>query len=325
MKSEECRTKSLFTLDSSLFAFKLLTLPAFAKINWSLRVLGRRADGFHEICTTFQTVSLHDNLSFELSDDLSLSSNDSRIPEDERNIVVRAAQQLREQFAIRAGAKIYLEKRIPSPGGLGGGSADAAVALLALTALWKVETKIGELVKIGKTLGADVPFFLFGGTAYATGLGTEIEELPDLPRQLLLIVTPPENVPTAAAYQSLGAPALTEADSLAILTICHSARIGSIDRQTQLVNDFENVIFGLKPEIKRAKLKLLETGAQQALLSGSGASVFGVFDNESARETAFNYLAETEKEWRLFACETVSRAEYKRALSPCWSLLRDSL
>lgn len=219
---------------------------------------------------------------------------------------------------------MHLEKRIPSPGGLGGGSADAAVTLLALSHLWQIETSVAELSEIGASLGADVPFFLHGGTAFATGLGTEIEPLADVPPQSLIIITPNISVPTAAAYKSLNAPRLTDADSLGILTICRAARIDNL-RQTELVNDFEKTIFRLEPEIELAKNRLLESGATAALLSGSGASVFGIFDNEATRSAAVEKLRQTANDWRIFACETISRAEYRKSLSPCWNLLRDSL
>lgn len=290
-----------------------------------MRVLGKREDGFHEICTTFQTVSLCDYLTFEVADEILLTCDAAEVPTDERNLIVRAANRLRERFSICGGAKIHLEKRIPSPGGLGGGSSDAAVALLALAHLWKIETTQNELIEIGKTLGADVPFFLFGGTAFGKGLGTELEMLPDSPKQLLLIVTPDVNISTAEAYKSLNTVSLTEAVSLAILTICRAARIENIDDKTRLINDFENTIFRLQPEIERAKNSLLDAGANPALMSGSGASVFGVFDNQTIRRAAFSELQKTERDWRVFSCETVSRAEYRQHLSPCWNLLRDSL
>jgi 4-diphosphocytidyl-2-C-methyl-D-erythritol kinase len=305
--------------------FALLTLPAFAKINLSLRVLGRRTDGLHEICTTFQTVSLCDYLTFELADEISLSTDSKSVPTDEKNLIIVAANQLRKQFSVSRGVKIHLQKQIPSPGGLGGGSADAAVTLLALAHLWKIKTTRQSLVEIAKTIGADVTFFLSGGTAFATGVGNEIESLPDLPPKLLLIVTPNEHVSTAEAYKSLSAPRLTAVDSLGILAICRLARIDFDSNPANLQNDFEKTIFLCKPEIERVKYKLLESGANHALMSGSGASVFGIFDNEKMRQAALVSLRETENDWRIFSCETVSQSEYKRALSPCWDFADDLL
>ena len=297
----------------------MFTVPAFAKINLSLRVLGKRADGLHEICTTFQTISLCDYLTFELSNEISLASDSKTVPTDERNLIIVAANQLRQRLSISHGVKIRLQKQIPSPGGLGGGSSDAAITLLALTSLWKIKTSLESLREIARTIGADVSFFLTGGTAFATGVGNEIENLPDLPEKLLLVVTPNEQVSTAEAYQSLGAPRLTEADSLDILAICHSARITFESASADLQNDFENTIFAGRPEIERVKQTLLALGSSHALMSGSGASVFGIFDNEMMRQTAFARLRESEKDWRVFSCETVSQSEYKAALSPCWN------
>lgn len=305
--------------------FTLFTVPAFAKINLSLRVLGRRADGLHEICTTFQTISLCDYLTFEMSDKISLSSDSSGVPIDARNLIIVAANKLQKRFNVTNGAQIKLQKRIPSPGGLGGGSADAAVTLLALAHLWKIEPTLQDLTEIAKTIGADVPFFLAGGTAFATGTGNEIESLPDLSPKLLLIVTPNEHVSTAEAYKSLAAPRLTEADSLGILAICRSARISLANELSDLQNDFENAVFAGRPEIASVKQRLLEFGASQALLCGSGASVFGIFDNETMRRAAYSSLREMKKDWRIFSCETVSQSEYRKALSPCWNFADNSL
>lgn len=292
----------------------MLLLPAFAKINWNLRVLGRRADGLHEICTTFQTVSLHDDLSFDLADKISLTCDRADVPVDKNNLIVRAANSLRERFLVSDGARIHLVKRIPSPGGLGGGSSDAAIALLALTKLWKLEIDASELVRIAASLGADVPFFLSGGTALGTGLGTDIEMLADAPKTRLLIVTPPEKVLTAEAYKSLRAPDLTDKSLSGILTIC---RFETADRkflETELHNDFENQVFRDKPEIARVKQSLLASGAANALMSGSGASVFGIFENEIVRARASEFLRENEIDWQVFECETVSRPEYRESL-----------
>jgi 4-diphosphocytidyl-2-C-methyl-D-erythritol kinase len=301
----------------------MLQLPAFAKINWTLRVLGKRADGFHEICTVFQTVSLADRLTFESASDTVLTCDAPNVPTDESNLILRAAKALSEQFSINKGAKIHLEKRIPSPGGLGGGSSDAAIALLALSHLWNIPVKKRELILIGAKLGADVPFFLTGGTALGTGLGTEIESLQDAPKTLLLIVTPDENVLTAEAYKSLNASPLTNENAKTILKICRFEAENSDFLQTGLHNDFEATIFRLKPQIAQVKNKLLNLGAGDALLSGSGASVFGVFDNDGSRQRAADILRQNNASWRLFECETVSRDEYRKQLEPCWNLLKD--
>lgn len=292
-----------------------LTLPAFAKINWTLRVLGRRADGYHELHTIFQTVTLHDKLTFthRTDDSLTLKCDAPDIPVDESNLIVRAAQALRQRYGVRKGAGISLEKRIPAAGGLGGGSSNAAVALLGLAQLWRVETTRPELEEIGAGIGADVPFFLTGGTALGTGLGTEISALADTPAAYLLIITPNARVSTAEAYKALSAPALTKVGGDIILSSSRPHTQISDSLLNHLRNDFEPVIFGLHPEILRVRDALAGVGARGALLAGSGASVFGVFDKAEARERAAQVLM-AETDWRLFKCETLSRASYLREL-----------
>jgi 4-diphosphocytidyl-2-C-methyl-D-erythritol kinase len=166
------------------------TLPSFAKINLYLRVLGRRGDGFHELFTVFQTVSLCDSLTFEEADGLTLTCDDARIPTDDRNLVIKAAKRLRETAGIERGARMHLEKNIPSPGGLGGGSSNAAVTLIGLSRLWGIELPATDRQTIAAGLGSDVPFFLEGGTAIGTGRGEIIEPAGEFQSEHLLIVTP---------------------------------------------------------------------------------------------------------------------------------------
>lgn len=289
------------------------TLPAFAKINWFLKILGRRDDGFHEICTAFQTVSLHDRLHFAANDTLIFSCGTPSVPMDENNLIVKAANLLREKFDVKKGAKIYLEKKIPSPGGLGGGSSDAAVALIGLARLWRIEISSNELVEIASVLGSDVPFFLCGGTALGIGRGTEIIPVEDLEEKFLLVVTPDVSVSTAGAFAELNAPRLTNFSSKSILKLCRDEAGKQYLRQFELENNFETTIFRIKPEIERVKKNLLQSGAKTALMSGSGASVFAIFENEETRQATLKALA-TEHRWRMFAVATVSRKKYRESL-----------
>jgi 4-diphosphocytidyl-2-C-methyl-D-erythritol kinase len=290
----------------------LLKLPSFAKINWSLRILGKRPDGYHEVVTILQSVSLCDEIVFELraDDRILLTCDDAAIPVDETNLIVRAARALSD----RHGADIALRKKIPAKGGLGGGSSNAAVTLLALNRLWRLELGERDLRRIGAQLGADVPFFFVGGTAIAKGTGTQIEEAPEPPKQHLLIVTPNASVSTANAYESLNAPSLTTTDSVSILSSSFTEPFHGDSSQWPLHNDFEGVIFEREPEIKRAKEALLAAGARNALLAGSGSSVFGIFNDQAARDHALDNLR-SEVRWRVFACHTLSRSEYLQAIS----------
>ncbi len=291
------------------------TLPSFAKINWRLRVLGRRVDGYHELRTIFQTVTLHDRLTFAARDDdhLRLTSDSHEIPLDDSNLIWRAAAALRSARGIRRGASIHLEKVIPVEAGLGGGSSNAAVTLMGLARLWEVAADAEELAAIGTKLGADVPFFLTGGTALGTGLGTEITPLDDVAAEHLLIVKPEAKVSTADAYRALNSPALTKAEGDIILSISRADEQFTDSHPIALHNDFEPVVFHLKPEIERARDALLGVGARVALLAGSGSSVFGVFDKGETQERAAVAL-KGEGRWHIFPCAALGRARYLSAL-----------
>ncbi|HYO62608.1 MAG TPA: 4-(cytidine 5'-diphospho)-2-C-methyl-D-erythritol kinase [Pyrinomonadaceae bacterium] len=295
---------------------EVFTLPAFAKINLSLRVLGRRPDGYHEIETTFQTVTLYDRLTFEPhgGDGFELVCDAPGVPADDTNLVARAALALRERFGVRSGARVRLEKNVPDGGGLGGGSSDAAVALVGLASLWKLDADGRELAELGARLGADVPFFLTGGTALGTGTGAEITPLADAPAASLVVVSPGVKVSTAEAYKSLNAPALTKEEAAVNLPSSRARAQFPHSLCEVMRNDFEPVVFGLRPEIERARESLTKAGARCALLAGSGSSVFGVFDSgEAARRGLREVTPRAEAGWRVFACETLSRAAYREA------------
>lgn len=298
-----------------------VALPSFAKINWHLRVLNKRSDGFHELVTVFQTVSLRDELTFVRREDgeLSLACDDVTLPTDEKNIVVRAAKSLRDSFQLELGADIELVKRIPSRAGLGGGSSNAAIALLGLAILWELNSR--ELAVIAATLGADVPFFLVGGRALGQGTGTIISPLPDIAKTYLIIVSPNATVSTEFAYSALDARTLTSIKVDPILAVSSADLALSDSDQWPLHNDFEAVIFDMEPEIERAKVALLDSGARGALLAGSGACVFGIFATDAARQNAIKYL-KCEPGWRVFTCETLSRDEYSRQMGEGSQLLR---
>ncbi|HKO61064.1 MAG TPA: 4-(cytidine 5'-diphospho)-2-C-methyl-D-erythritol kinase [Pyrinomonadaceae bacterium] len=296
-----------------------IRVQSFAKINWSLRVLGKRPDGYHEISTTLQTISLHDDLLFEqnVSGDIFLSCDEPDIPTSSDNLIVRAALTLKNRYAVDGGASIHLHKRIPTKAGLGGGSSNAAVTLLALNELWHIGAGIADLEVVAANIGADVPFFLHGGSAMATGIGTEITPLPDAGTAHLIVLQPRVTVSTAEAYKALNSPALTS--NIPIPILAGSPRAGDFSesapaRGEDLQNDFELTIFDMEPEIKRAKSALLTAGAESALLAGSGSSVFGIFTDRETQQRALNQI-QLEPGWRVFDCVTVSRLEYARALN----------
>ena len=309
------RTSLIPTRRLNCMSDQTLTVPAFAKINWHLRVLGKRPDNYHEIDTILQTISVHDTLIFTLVEGphLILSCDNASVPSGAENLVIRAARALQEQCAPNAGAYIRLEKRIPPAAGLGGASSDAAVTLLALANLWGVRPAVGELSEIAGKLGADVPFFLHGGTALATGIGKEITELPDVPPRFLLLIKPNASISTAQAYAALKAPSLTTVEAKTILSSSQRSEFFDNLDSEALRNDFDDVAFKLEPEIGRLKAALVKAGARASLLAGSGSAVFGIFDSGDAQERAIQAI-ELEAGWRVFPCKTVPRSLYVKAL-----------
>ena len=183
---------------------KTLRLPAFAKVNLCLHVLGRRPDGYHELRTIFQAISLHDTLELSLAPSaagITLETDDAGLPVGRENLVCRAIEAIRGEIGLRGGVHAKLAKRIPVARGLGGGSSDAAAALIGMLRLTKKKVPLARLMEIGASLGADVPFFLFGGRALATNRGDEIYPLTDAPKRSILVVSPKGiSVSTKDAY-----------------------------------------------------------------------------------------------------------------------------
>ena len=284
--------------------------------------MGRRPDGYHDVKTLLQTISLQDELHFELSEDraVTLSCDNPDIPTGSDNLIVRAADALRERFQVERGIRVRLEKRIPIKAGLGGASSNAAVTLLALKRLWQLKAAIDDLLEIAAKLGADVPFFLLGGCVEATGTGTTLSPLASAAepvRRYLIVITPNAGISTPAAYKALDAAALTTKNTNPILSVSQSeANSGHSQPWTlgdSLKNDFESVIFDIEPEIRRTKKTLLQAGALGASLAGSGSSVFGIFADEEDQQRAANEI-QLEAGWRMFPCVTVSQTEYLRAV-----------
>lgn len=291
----------------------LFTLPSYAKVNLHLRILGKRDDGFHDLCTVFQAISLRDELTFTESNEIALTCSDASIPADGRNLILQAAEKLQIRLSVGKGARIHLEKRIPSPGGLGGGSSNAAVTLLGLRRLWQLNVSDAELHAIAAELGSDVPFFLYGGTALGTGRGEVIEQLDDVDMRFMVVVTPDIGVSTAAAFAAIDAESLTSAARNRILRVCRDEARSLDLHHSVLKNDFETSVFAAFPGIAEIKANLLALGAAKAQMSGSGASVFGIFDNEETRQAAIKALGD-KPTWRSFAVATVSRTQYRDEL-----------
>jgi 4-diphosphocytidyl-2-C-methyl-D-erythritol kinase len=268
---------------------------AYAKINLGLEVLGRRPDGYHEVRTVLQTISIFDTLEVTPAPDgISLECSDPRIPSGEENIVVKAARLLRDAAGVRAGAKIRLTKRIPSQAGLGGGSSDGAMALLALSRLWNIAPGRELLMSLAERLGSDVPFFLCGGTALCAGRGEEVYPLPDAPLSNLAIAWPPSGMATKEAYGILDEKLTSPRDPHRIQDIVGEV-VSRRLTQKRLFNRFEEVAaHGDKAqEASSVKKALLAAGATRALMAGSGAAWVGFFSgSEEAKAGAMEVARE---------------------------------
>jgi 4-diphosphocytidyl-2-C-methyl-D-erythritol kinase len=295
-----------------------IRIPAFAKVNLRLDILGKRADSYHELRTIFQTISLHDELRLRPSKTpgicLTIQGNDSLSLEPVRkNLVYAAVDALRRELEIRSGVEIDLRKKIPAGRGLGGGSSDAAAALRGYLQLTRREIPSPRLMEIAASLGADVPFFLFGGRALGIARGDEIYPLPDAPKLTILVVSPSDiHVPTPDAYRWLKAPALTKTRYAPKLwkfcALCWSLPAVAGAQGSGLSNDFERPVFQRHPRLAQIKRALLQRGASEASLAGSGSAVFGVFPSPAlARRAAVGFQDE-----HTFVCETISRDRYLR-------------
>jgi 4-diphosphocytidyl-2-C-methyl-D-erythritol kinase len=287
-------------------------VPAFAKVNLRLDVLGKRPDGYHELRTIFQTISLHDELRLRKSSkpgiSLTIRGNQSLAQEPtEKNLVYRAIAALQRELKIRDGVEIELWKAIPAGAGLGGGSSDAAAAMVGYLRLTAKRIPSEKLIEIAAGLGADVPFFLLGGRALGVNKGDEIYPLDDIPEHTVLVVSPLDlHVPTPDAYRWLRASRLTK--SAATPKLFRFCALSWSARVSGLSNDFEGPVFRRYPRLGRIKRELLRSGATEALLAGSGSAVIGFFPSPAkARRAAVGFPQD-----QTFVCETISRERYLR-------------
>jgi 4-diphosphocytidyl-2-C-methyl-D-erythritol kinase len=271
-----------------------MKINAYAKINWDLFIQGKRADGFHAIDTVMVNVSLHDVLHFEPSDAIALTCTDPSLPTDGSNLIVRAAERLRELSGTRAGAAIHLEKRIPAGGGMGGGSSDAATTLLGLNRFWNLNWPVEKLQPIAAELGSDIAFFLYGGWCRCRGRGEIVERIPgseQFPTVPLLLILPPLHCSTPAVYKALNAAPLP-ADNSSRPLECLTEQL-STDLKT-LANpgtrlDVTHLFNSLMPAAKAVEPRLgaiqdvLETHYKgRWLMSGSGAVHFVLTGDDGA-------------------------------------------
>lgn len=258
-----------------------------AKLNLFLEIVAKRADGYHELDTVMQAVDLCDELWIAPAgaDELTLECSDPSLPTDERNLVIRAALALRERTGCRLGAHLALTKRIPTQAGLGGGSSDAAGALVGLNTAWRLGLGTEELAEVAANLGSDVPFFLYGGTAHCTGRGEVVRPIPCPAVFHYVLVCPPVGVATRDAYRSLGALTYRR---LSASILVENIRSGSVEGTgRELFNRLEEATFRLLPLLHALKERLGEVGSFAGVaMTGSGSALFGLCRAEDWERSA---------------------------------------
>jgi 4-diphosphocytidyl-2-C-methyl-D-erythritol kinase len=256
------------------------TFASYAKVNLHLQVVGRRADGYHELRTIFQTVDLADSVSVELTgrEGVEIETVGADLPAGPGNLAWAAADRFLARWAPGQGVTIRLEKRIPMGGGLGGGSSNAATVLRSLQSLLGEPAPPGELWELARDLGADVPYFLLGGTAIGFGRGDELVPLPDLPPRQLVLVLPPLHISTREVFADIGELTVTALDPrIASLVQRQAIDWGVVEHVS---NDLEGPVFRRWPELARLHHELLASGAVAARLSGSGTALWAVWDGQ---------------------------------------------
>jgi 4-diphosphocytidyl-2-C-methyl-D-erythritol kinase len=280
-----------------------IRIKAPAKINLFLEVKSKRTDGYHNIETIMQTISLYDKLSFELTKDkISFSCNNKSIPGNRSNIVYMAAHRVKKHFNIKNGVKIYLKKKIPVGAGLGGGSSDAAATLKALVKLWKIKFSRHEIEKIAAKLGSDVTFFLTGGIALCKGKGELVTPLRRIDKLKVILVNPGYALPTVEMYKKIKLP-LTNTRKLNRImpSICNNS-FNTKKAFDTCFNRFEKIVSRNNPEIVEIKKTLNDLGCS-SFVSGSGATVFGILD-PGAKVKNLKFELKKHK-WKIYFVNTI--------------------
>ena len=284
----------------------MITRNAYAKINLSLEVTGRRDDGYHNIVSVMQLVDLHDTLTFSLSDELSVQTdNPTVVLEDQSNLVWQAARLLQETAGVSKGASIQLQKRIPVAAGLGGGSSDAAAALLGLSELWGVRLARDEMHALAARLGSDVPFFLNGPTALVEGRGEWVTRIPSPVSRWAVLVSQPYAVEskTRRLYENLSKHDMTDGSITRQLI---SAILEGDFRPSLLYNGFERTAYNIFKDLHRVRQQIAQTGGRAVHLSGSGPTLYVLFAEKEAAKARGLYEALQAQGLKTFLTHTLT-------------------
>ena len=282
-----------------------ITLKALAKINLGLDVVRRREDGYHEVRMIMQTIHLYDLLEIQKirEPEIQIVSNLSFLPVNENNLVYKAARLLQEEFALTDGISVKLTKRIPVAAGMAGGSTDAAAMLYAMNQLYDLGLSRRELMKRGVQIGADVPYCLMRGTALAEGIGEKLTRLPDMPFCHILIAKPPVNVSTKLVYEKLdNTDVKLHPDIDGIIEAIKLKDVALV--ASRMGNVLESVTVPLYPVIDSIKKDMIEHGAINAMMSGSGPTVFGIFPDEQSMIACQQFLRQKGEARQVYTTET---------------------
>ncbi|NWF97912.1 MAG: 4-(cytidine 5'-diphospho)-2-C-methyl-D-erythritol kinase [Nitrospirae bacterium] len=272
----------------------MLRIEAPAKINWFLKITGKREDGYHSLITLMQCISLYDILEFEPAEKIEVIS-DLNIPLEE-NYIYKAAMLLKKAYSIRKGARIFLKKNIPIAAGLGGGSSDAAHTLIGLNKLWSIGIRNKELMELSFKLGSDVPFFLAGNIALVEGFGEKVTPVDMKGTLILLIVKPSLSISTAWAYSAFDKNTKLTKKNIDIKLLIQALNDRDFARLATLTdNELEPAVISSYPVVKELKENLIESGALFSSMTGSGSSVYGVFHDIEMAEKASERF---DSEWR---------------------------
>jgi len=276
---------------------------AYAKINLGLDVIGRLENGYHEVKMVMQTVGIYDELSFEKAESGIVVTTDSgELPTDENNLIYKAAKLMLETYGITEGVRIHLQKNIPIAAGMAGGSTDAAATMKGISKLFELNRPMKELRDLGVKIGADVPYCIMGGTALAEGIGEKLTPLPAAPECFLLVAKPDINVSTKYVYEHLDAEGVAEHPDIdgMVKAIEDGSLQGVLER---MGNVLETVTVKAHPIIDTIKKRMKELGAVEAMMSGSGPTVFGIFVDESKAREAYEQLKEDQLAKQIFVTE----------------------
>ncbi len=285
-------------------------IKAYAKINLGLDVLGRRADGYHEVKMVMQTVDICDVLTFEKArSGITISTDSGELPTDGDNLIYKAVKLLFDKYGVEEGISIHLQKRIPIAAGMAGGSSDAAAALKGINEIFQLGCSLDELRELGVKIGADVPYCVIGKTALAEGIGEKLTALPSMPDCLLLVAKPDINVSTKYVYAQLEHEHLDVGETYEhpdIDGMVQAIKEGSMEGiLKRMGNVLESVTIPAHPIIGTLKERMMELGAEGSLMSGSGPTVFGIFRDEEKAQRAFLQLKEEKYGKQIFLARNI--------------------